>query len=207
MRRGNRTGLWFDIAEIVGDLHPSWVVLENVAQLARRGLDQVTHDLARLGYVGRWGTFTAAAVGAPHKRARLFLLASHTDSVRRTGWAHSGGAVQQTVRIGSDTAGSGTRHQWEPSPAYHQRVPPRDHLGKYEEAVVRWEHQTRPAPPLADQWGRVIPEFTEWMMGLPPGWVTDLEAARRPMLRIIGNSVVPQQAVHALQRLSALLEK
>jgi DNA (cytosine-5)-methyltransferase 1 len=37
------------------------------------------------------------------------------------------------------------------------------------------------------------------MMGLPDGWVTDLDLSRNDMLKALGNGVVPQQAERALQ--------
>lgn len=77
--------------------------------------------------------------------------------------------------------------------------------GKYEPAVRRWEAITRPAPAPTKPDGkggqhRLAPEFTEWMMGLPAGWVTDpdLGLSRREQLKACGNGVVPQQALAAL---------
>jgi DNA (cytosine-5)-methyltransferase 1 len=45
------------------------------------------------------------------------------------------------------------------------------------------------------------PSFVEWMMGLPAGWVTDCGVSRTQALKILGNGVVPQQALLALQLL------
>lgn len=45
-----------------------------------------------------------------------------------------------------------------------------------------------------------MPEFVEWMMGVPVGWTDGL--ARTYRLRILGNAVVPQQARFALSLLS-----
>ncbi len=79
--------------------------------------------------------------------------------------------------------------------------------GKYEAAVRRWEDVSgRPAPCPVEQGpsgqNRLNPLFTEWMMGLPPGWVTGVPGlSRAQQLRILGNGVVPQQAVLALQSL------
>ena len=50
--------------------------------------------------------------------------------------------------------------------------------------------------------GRLSPAFTEWLMGLPDGWVTDTPGLTRPaMLRALGNGVVRQQAAAALRAL------
>jgi DNA (cytosine-5)-methyltransferase 1 len=85
----------------------------------------------------------------------------------------------------------------------------RPDMGVYEPAVARWEHITgRLAPSPVDEAGRLSPLFVEWMMGLPAGWVTDVDlpvskraTTRGPMLKILGNGVVPQQAEHALRLL------
>ena len=48
-----------------------------------------------------------------------------------------------------------------------------------------------------------MPEFVEWMQGLPEGWLDIDGLARTHKLRMLGNAVVPQQAAHALRLLSA----
>ncbi|WP_236656050.1 hypothetical protein [Streptacidiphilus jiangxiensis] len=74
--------------------------------------------------------------------------------------------------------------------------------GPYAEAVARWERATRPAPAPTDDRGRLAPEFVEWVMGLPAGWVTATPGLSRPaQLTALGNGVVPQQAAHALRLL------
>jgi DNA (cytosine-5)-methyltransferase 1 len=47
--------------------------------------------------------------------------------------------------------------------------------------------------------GRVSSKFVEYMMGLPNGWVTDLDISWTQQLKMLGNGVVPQQAYHALK--------
>jgi DNA (cytosine-5)-methyltransferase 1 len=75
MKKGNRSGLWFTVAAAVRDLRPDLVLLENVAQLRGRGMQQVQSDLASGGYDTEWLCLRAAEVGAPHRRARCFILA------------------------------------------------------------------------------------------------------------------------------------
>lgn len=53
---------------------------------------------------------------------------------------------------------------------------------------------------------RLAARFSEWMQGWPLGWVTDVAISRSAMLRIIGNGVVPQQAVAALYWLLGVSE-
>jgi DNA (cytosine-5)-methyltransferase 1 len=58
--------------------------------------------------------------------------------------------------------------------------------------------QTIP-PTLVD--GKLNAKFVEYMMGLPGGWVTDLDLSRSQQLKMLGNGVVPQQAYYALELL------
>ncbi|BAX98886.1 cytosine-specific methyltransferase [Mycobacteroides stephanolepidis] len=82
--------------------------------------------------------------------------------------------------------------------------------GKYAPAIERWESLTRPAPDPTqlsrNGKHRLAPAFSEWMMGWPLGWVTAVPISRSAMLRIIGNGVVPQQAVAALYWLLSVSE-
>jgi DNA (cytosine-5)-methyltransferase 1 len=72
---GERSGLWFQFARVIGELRPRWVVVENVASGARRWVDQVTAGLGQLGFQTLPLPLSAADVGAPHLRRRVFLVA------------------------------------------------------------------------------------------------------------------------------------
>ncbi len=77
--------------------------------------------------------------------------------------------------------------------------------GKFEPAICRWEETIgRPAPAPTKPDGkdgnhRLSSAFTEWMMGLPEGWITDVGLKRNEELKACGNGVVPQQAELALR--------
>ena len=81
--------------------------------------------------------------------------------------------------------------------------------GKFEPAIRRWEAvmgRPAPAPTLPDGKDgahRLSPWLTEWMMGLPEGWICSPEIglSRNEMLKAAGNGVVPQQAELALRML------
>ena len=61
---GARSGMWFHMARIVGEVRPSFVFVENSPMLTSRGLGRVLGDLAALGFDAEWGVLGAAAVGA-----------------------------------------------------------------------------------------------------------------------------------------------
>lgn len=67
--------LWPHVARIIGEVQPPFVFLENVAHHLRLGFPEVASGLVGMGYRLAAGLFTAAEVGAPHKRERLFILA------------------------------------------------------------------------------------------------------------------------------------
>jgi DNA (cytosine-5)-methyltransferase 1 len=67
--------IWPDIARIIREIRPRFVFLENVPGLIRHGLRSVAGDLVESGFAAEWDCFTAAEVGAPHKRERVFILA------------------------------------------------------------------------------------------------------------------------------------
>ena len=75
---GDKSGLWAEYARILGELRPRIVLVENVADIIHRGLDQVLADLAALGYDAEWETLPARAFGAPisgEGRDRVFVVA------------------------------------------------------------------------------------------------------------------------------------
>jgi DNA (cytosine-5)-methyltransferase 1 len=90
---GKASGLWSHGRRIIKELAPTFVVVENVAALHRRGLVTVLGNLAALGYDAEWHSFTASDVGAPHRRARMFIIAwramanGHGDGQR---WQRAG---------------------------------------------------------------------------------------------------------------------
>jgi len=76
---GARSGLFFEAIRLVRELQPRAVVLENVAGLLTRGLDRVLGTLAEIGFDAEWHCIPAAAVGAPHYRDRVFVLAFNAN--------------------------------------------------------------------------------------------------------------------------------
>jgi DNA (cytosine-5)-methyltransferase 1 len=88
-----------------------------------------------------------------------------------------------------------------------------DQFGQYAAAIARWESVTgRSAPPPTEPTGkggahRLSPRFTEWMMGLPDGWLTDVpDITRNEALKASGNGVVWQQAAAAIRLLLSVSE-
>jgi DNA (cytosine-5)-methyltransferase 1 len=72
---GERSGLWSEYARLIGEVRPRFVIVENVSALLARGLGDVLGDLAALGYDAEWHCIPASAVGAPHRRDRVWIVA------------------------------------------------------------------------------------------------------------------------------------
>lgn len=245
MRPGTRSGLWAMMAGAIDRLRPSLVVIENVRGLLNadahsdmehcswclgkltgqprvRALGAVLGDLADLGYDAAWQGLTAASVGAPHNRFRVFIVAApDTDPLGWDGRARligqgwwgqptNGCAPANTGRNGERTRRAigevvtGERSSDHPQ----RRSPAGDHQwGSYGPAISRWATVLgRPAPAPTDTGPkggqRLSPRFVEWMMGLPDGWVTDVPGLScAQQLKALGNGVIPQQAEAAIRHL------
>lgn len=72
---GERSGLWFEMARLIGELRPRIVIVENVAELLANGFGDVLGSLASIGYDAEWHCIPAGAIGAPHLRDRVWVIA------------------------------------------------------------------------------------------------------------------------------------
>lgn len=72
---GSRSGLWYEYRRIVEEFEPPWVFVENVASGAKRWVCEVRSDLHKLGYQTDAIGIHASDIGAPHRRARVFVVA------------------------------------------------------------------------------------------------------------------------------------
>jgi len=91
IKEGTRSGLWSEIVRLIGELSPRYVIVENVAALLsgpseQRGgwFGRILSDLAECGYDAEWENIPAAALGAPHRRERVWIVAYPTK-VKFTG--------------------------------------------------------------------------------------------------------------------------
>ena len=88
---GKRSGLWDDLCRLIGEIRPQYAIVENVSNLLNGPTEQrgewfgkVLGDLAEVGFDAEWHCIPASAVGAPHIRDRVWIVAypqhSNTDS-------------------------------------------------------------------------------------------------------------------------------
>jgi DNA (cytosine-5)-methyltransferase 1 len=171
---GERSGLWSEYARIVGEIRPRYVIVENVAALLSRGLDRVLGDLAALGFDAEWHCIPASAVGAPHRRDRLWLVAYPTCEGRR--------------QAGRDTAGhSQADGSWSGNRSGHAGPALAGANGA--RLSVAWPQSLREngrdarRMSAASRWWATEPDVGRVAHGVP---------GRVDRLRGLGNAVVPQ---------------
>jgi DNA (cytosine-5)-methyltransferase 1 len=77
---GERSGLFFTFMDLVKEVRPTWLVMENVPGLlsAEQGtaLEAIIDTLEENGYLGGWISCNALHTGLPHYRDRVFFIAS-----------------------------------------------------------------------------------------------------------------------------------
>jgi DNA (cytosine-5)-methyltransferase 1 len=178
--------LWPHFASALRHLRPRFAILENVPGHLSLGFGRVLGDLAELGFDAEWDCIPAAAVGAPHLRYRVFVVAYASGARRREDAGGASGHEGQNARGPeaddhvADGDGEGGR-AWDVAAAdgaVGDTVSPssRTHTPRQVDHGVQ----------LANQVGGTLnPTWVEWLMGFPPGW-TDCEPS--------GTAVVPQVA-------------
>jgi DNA (cytosine-5)-methyltransferase 1 len=192
------------ILEGISILKPRWVILENVRGHLSLGLKEVLACLTSIGYDARWKIVRASDVGAPHQRARLFIVATDSNSdarqeSRRINTGVSGSASQ--IIDGSDRqinrrCSKNASYASSKFKSHNRQV---SQLGR--RFTSRCDMYLQDVPNPLDQEGKLNAVFVEYMMGLPIGWVTQTGLSRAQQLKMLGNGVVPQQAELALELL------
>lgn len=71
---GEKSGLWFEMARVIGEIRPAFAFVENSPLLTTRGLEKVLASLAEMGYDARWCVLGAGHLNYPIKRDRLWIL-------------------------------------------------------------------------------------------------------------------------------------
>ena len=187
---GARSGLWSELCRIIGEVRPRYAVLENVAALLSgdrgRWFQRVLGDLAEIGYDCEWHCIPASAVGAPHQRDRVWIIA-YTDSngtsnrgnrralsdQHRIGTAQEQGRNEQQYGVGGNNKVADT-HQ----PRLERRL----------REVLSERTRERAAGKSSDPWDGY------WVTEPSVGRVANGVSNRAHRLRGLGNAIVPQVA-------------
>jgi DNA (cytosine-5)-methyltransferase 1 len=192
IKEGTRSGLWSEMLRIIREVRPRYVLVENVPALLSRGLGRVLGDLAASGYDADWDCVAARAVGAPHRRDRILIVA-HADEPRPQG-RECGVVCERAGELPAGPCGAcpDPRLWWLVDPADVEYAEPAGleggaggRMSGARGASGQPAHRSqRPAQPYV---GRVA-------HGVP---------ARVHRLRCLGNAVVPQVAYYVGLRILA----
>lgn len=168
--------LWPEMLRVIRELRPRCVVGENVPGILKIAAGQVVKDLERAGYHVIVFNFEAAAVGAWHRRSRVFFtgLADVADT--------DGEGLQGGEQHGASAASEDTRERPSRPPVGERRETIRNTLCGGRDRIAR----RRQRQELAD--GRC------WAAEPDVGRVAHGIPYRVDRLKCLGNAVVPQQA-------------
>jgi DNA (cytosine-5)-methyltransferase 1 len=164
--------LWPQFARLIEELRPTWVVGENVAGIITLALDDVLANLESLGYATSTFVIPACAVGARHRRERVFIVA-HSDCKRLLHGQPKEHAAETRLNALSDITSSGEDvayanikglQGWESS--------------KIQRGEIAIGHTWQ------SDWWDIEPDV---------GRVADGVHSRVDRLKALGNAVVPQQ--------------
>lgn len=171
---GERSGLWFEYARLIGEVRPRYAIMENVGALSFRGLETVLGSLAEIGYDAEWCNICASDVGAPHKRERLWIVGyPHSMRMERQGAKFQ---TARTGRTGKDVADTSSKR-----------------LERRKETILkeeRWHSCTGYDREKAGSGWR----NSQWATEPNVGRVANGVPSRVDRLKCLGNSIVPQIA-------------
>ncbi len=200
---GDRSNLWKEYKRLINEFKPKYAIIENVANLRNKGLVTVLQDIAEIGYNAEWHCIPASAVGAPHRRDRIWIIA-YASSKRCQGERELGEVSellasekektelrnsllrveQESYFANADCRRCKTNVKFrEVSPALSQQKWQIELRNSVSRDIWKFE----PVPRVVD--GRLNPEFVEWMMGYSCGWTEGI--SRNQRIKALGNSLVP----------------
>lgn len=180
----DQRNMWPATMECLRLIRPRFAFLENVPGLLTSGyFGCIVGDLAESGYDLRWRILSAAELGAPHKRDRLWMVA-HTDR-------HEQGGRQQPQREQDWGDAILTGHGAQGAVA--------DAEGQRQRPGLRAREQ-------GGEWGRRPGngggEGNPWLVESEVDRVADGVAHRVDRLKSLGNGQVPIVAARAWQILA-----
>jgi DNA (cytosine-5)-methyltransferase 1 len=170
--------MWPATLDVVRTVRPEWIWLENVPGLVTGSHGYFRTILAGLsegGYSVRWRRLSAAELGAPHLRDRIWIVA-HAPGFRRAGHRSLTGSLTEGPGGPGDTGPQWRRTEELTRECATLSYSEYDSLGNDEQRFGANSDSERPV------WWEVEPDV---------GRVADGVAARVDRLTAIGNGQVP----------------
>lgn len=198
---GERSGLYDEVIRIAGVCRPRFIVLENVANLLSRTdwFGYVLGRLAEIGYDAEWEIVRASDLGAPHRRARVWIVAypRHLCGGYALGGdeqLHSGSQIEKAFGDASQSTTSGSGKEPEV-------VADTNEKGLQGRKIIQepgkiWEGAEKQFERFSESCGR-----ENWASEPGMGRVVDGVPKRMDRLKCLGNALVPQIAEFIGQRI------
>ena len=206
---GDPRHLWPFILQQIQTIRPVQCFFENVEGHINRGLEQVISDLESAGYDTTWGIFSAAEIGAPHQRKRVFILGnskhygSFSPKKPRDNLSPSNHSSQRSKKAvessrTSKSSGNENLSDCEPSDSSSKRLQGSSQAGN----TCQEKSQS-----FDQQLARCRKAFKrQWLSEPRLDRVVDGCSHRIDRTRLLGNGVVPQQAALAYLTLDQRLK-
>lgn len=216
--------LWPEMLRVIDELRPRCVVGENVPGIIKIAAGQVVKDLERAGYHVIVFNFEAAAVGAWHRRSRVFFvgIADVADA--------DGGAVRNDCGDARKTAGekhaswgAGTDSEWTMADTAGERVQGQaavcaaeqneksgemqSDAGRGDEKIVYDTVRGRCTGVARREQSQELADGRCWATEPDVGRVAHGIPYRVDRLKCLGNAVVPQQAYPIFRALREEMEE
>lgn len=208
--KGDDRYLWPEMLRVITELRPRCVVGENVPGIIKIAAGQVVKDLERAGYHVVVFNFEAAAVGAWHRRSRVFFvgIADVADADGRT-MRHDCGDERKTTRKEHASRGTGTDPERAMADAACERIQrhaaicaakPAERSGQMQSDAESGNEAVYDAMRSGcagdARWGKSqeLADGRCWAAEPDVGRVAHGIPARVDRLKCLGNAVVPQQA-------------
>jgi len=174
---GERSGLYREVLRAIRLVRPKFTILENVAALLGFGMGRVLGDVAEDGLDAEWDCISAADLGAPHGRDRVWIAIADANQFQRP-FRRNAGAGWWLWSAEEVEASSNANGVW-------QLEPPRL-LGDIRRRI---DDATRTGAWWADHWQTKF----EALRGMDDGVSTKLDrSAIASGVKSLGNAVVPQ---------------
>lgn len=201
-RRGKADdrALWLEMFRAIRAIRPTWVVAENVTGIINMELDDVLFDLESEGYEAQAFVIPACAVGAPHRRDRVWIV-GHANHARCNESQN-----RESSNQGGNSNAAGQNQIWQSTGSTLSRNLVANAYGKYSEepergdklGQAREETASRRSiyePSWEEHWAEVATRLCRMDDGL---------SNRVDRLRALGNAIVPQVAFVILDAIRQL---
>jgi DNA (cytosine-5)-methyltransferase 1 len=186
---GERSGMWREMARVVGEVRSQYVFVENSPMLTTRGGVRVIGDLTKMGYDCKWTVMGAADVNAPHQRDRMWIVGKLAYTSSQRGQAGSTDSQGGQERHSNESQHSGSNLAYTSDKG--------DVWREWELGFVEQKHNNRRGSANGSRkWWSTEPNV---------GRVAHGVASRVDRLKAIGNGQVPLCAATAWRILSESL--